>query len=572
MLPPYLQELPANVPQYYGTLAPLQDSNGNISAWIIDGDPGVTEFAKRLFPGSNAIGAGKAKFPNTKRIIENLNWLMLRYPLHITRKDLWDKSRQESISHALRIIDFNKRPLKMPEPAAFIGILKGFQKEGLSYLCGAERALLADEMGLGKTPQALAFIAAMKAYPAIIIAPPHLITNWSKEIEKFMRLPNGMFGGVHIIKGLTPYELPASNIYLIHYGLLRGWKNVLPEYKFKAAIWDEIQELRHDGTEKYSAASLLSSSVDYSIGLSGTPIYNRGGEMWAVMNIIEYHCLGDWGSFSREWCWGYGKDVVQDPELLGNYLKKEGLMLRRTKAQVLKELPAKRRVVQTIDFDKGTYGELIQPAVEKAKSFDSIKDNLKKGRVTREIVDEGRQAIGIAKAPYVAAFVNMLLEAGEKVLLFAYHHSVFDIYRDTLKKYNPVEITGLQNSKEKAAAVDAFMSGKTNLCMISLRAAAGLNLQRANIVVFGELDWSPAVHSQAEDRAHRIGQLDSLLCYYLVAQEGTDEAIQEFLGLKISQFKGIMGDKTESEEDKAIAQSVATAHMKKIVERLKNAA
>lgn len=572
MLPPYLQELPANVPQYYGTLTPLHDNNGNVNAWIIEGDPGVTEFAKRLFPGSSAIGAGKAKFPNTKRIIENLNWLMLRYPLHITHKDLWEQSRQEAINHAIRIIDFNKRPLKMPEPAEFIGNLKDFQKEGLSYLCGAERALLADEMGLGKTPQALAFIAAMKAYPAIIIAPPHLITNWNKEIEKFMRLPNGMFGGVHIIKGLTPYELPASNIYLIHYGLLRGWKNALPEYKFKAAIWDEIQELRHDGTEKYSAASLLSSSVDYSIGLSGTPIYNRGGEMWAVMNIIEYHCLGDWGSFSREWCWGYGNDVVQDPELLGNYLKKEGLMLRRTKAQVLKELPAKRRVVQTIDFDKGTYGDLIQPAVEKAKSFDSIKDNLKKGRMTREIVDEGRQAIGIAKAPYVAAFVDMLLEAGEKVLLFAYHHAVFDIYREALKKHNPVEITGRQNTKEKNEAVEAFMNGETNICMISLRAAAGLNLQRANIVVFGELDWSPAVHSQAEDRAHRIGQVDSLLCYYLVAQEGTDEAIQEFLGLKISQFKGIMGDKTESEQDKAIAQSVATEHMKKIVERLKNVA
>jgi SWI/SNF-related matrix-associated actin-dependent regulator 1 of chromatin subfamily A len=247
-------------------------------------------------------------------------------------------------------------------------------------------------------------------------------------------------------------------------------------------------------------------------------------------------------------------------------------MLRRTKQQVLKELPAKRRVVQTIDFDKGTYGELIQPAVEKAKAFDRIKDNLEKGRMTREIVDETRRAIGIAKAPYVAAFVNMLLEAGEKVLLFAYHHAVFDIYRDALKKHSPVEITGRQDSKGKAAAVDAFMDGKTNLCMISLRAAAGLNLQRANIVVFGELDWSPAVHSQAEDRAHRIGQQDSLLCYYLVAQEGTDEAIQEFLGLKISQFKGIMDDKPESEEDRTIAQSVATEHMKKVVERIKNTA
>jgi SWI/SNF-related matrix-associated actin-dependent regulator 1 of chromatin subfamily A len=306
LFPQYLQDLSDNVEQYYGTLSPDIDSAGNVTSWIITGDPGVTEFAKRLFPGSNAIGAGKAKFPNTKRIIENLNWLMLRYPLHIEHKDLWEHSRQEAIKHALNIIEFNKRPLQRPEPAEFIGTLKDFQKEGLSYLCGAERALLADEMGLGKTPQALAFLAAMKAYPAIIVAPSHLITNWQNEIEKFIQLPNGALGGVHVIKGLTPYSLPAANIYLIHYGLLRGWKNVLPEYEFKAAIFDEIQDLRHDNTEKYSAASLLSSSVDYCIGLSGTPIYNRGGEMWAVMNIIEYHCLGDWGSFSREWCYGYG--------------------------------------------------------------------------------------------------------------------------------------------------------------------------------------------------------------------------------------------------------------------------
>lgn len=251
------------------------------------------------------------------------------------------------------------------------------------------------------------------------------------------------------------------------------------------------------------------------------------------------------------------------------YLKKEGLMLRRTKAEVLKELPPKRRVVQTVDFDSGTYGKLIQEAISKARTFDEIKDHFEKGRVTREIVNDSRQAIGIAKAPYVTTFLKMLLDAGEAVLVFAYHHAVFDIYREELEAYKPVEITGLQNSNEKDKAVKAFMNGDTNICMISLRAAAGLNLQRATCVVFGELDWSPAVHSQAEDRAHRIGQEDSVLCYYLVAEEGTDEVIQEFLGLKTSQFIGIMGDKSESEEDKAIAQVVATEHMKKVIEKLK---
>lgn len=579
VIPAYLQKPPAADDEPVGTLTPSKNQDGTTDYWIIDGEPGMVEFVKRLFPGTRSQSRGRCRFPATKRNAENLNWLMLRYPLEISDLAAWEKSYNEAVEHATRIRQFNKRPSKIETPPEFIGTLKDFQKEGLSYLSGAERALLADEMGLGKTPQALAFIAQKEAYPAIIVVPPHLVKNWEHEIKKFLRLPgNGQMtilnepqeGVVHTIQGLTPYELPDANIYIIHYLLLRGWKNYLPDFGFKAVLFDEIQELRHTGTEKYSAASLLASNSPYCVGLSGTPIYNRGGEIWSVMNIIEYHCLGDWDSFTREWCYGYGSDIVSDPDMLGNYLKKEGLMLRRTKKEVLKELPPKRRVVQTVDFDSGQYGKLIQDAVNKANMIDDVKDRFEKGRLTREIVNDSRKALGIAKAPFVTAFIKMLLDAEETVLLFAYHHAVFDIYREQLKDYKPVEVTGRQTAKEKDDAVNSFMNGGTNLCMISLRAAAGLNLQRATCVVFGELDWSPAIHSQAEDRAHRIGQEDSVLCYYLVAEEGTDEVIQEFLGLKISQFNGIMGDAAETEEERAIAQSVATEHMDKVVQKLKN--
>lgn len=577
MIPLYLQK-PVTNEKAVGKLLPVYQGEV-VSEWIIEGEPGMIQVVKRLFPGSVSKGRGKCRFPNTKRITENINWLMIRYPLEIVDKEAWESAYQGAVSHATRIRNFNDRPQRIKPPAEFIGELKAFQEEGVSYLMGAERALLADEMGLGKTAQALAFIATQKAYPTLIVVPPHLVKNWEQEIKKFMRLPGkGQLnlldgipeGSIHVIKGLKEYELPDADIYIIHYLILRGWKNVLPDYGFKSVIFDEVQELRHDGTEKYSVASLISEKAQSCIGLSGTPIYNRGGEIWAVMNIIEYHCLGDWDSFTREWCHGYGNDIVTDPIILGEYLKKEGLMLRRTKQQVLKELPPKRRVIQTIDFDSRTYGKLIQDAINKAKTFDEIGDRFEKGRLTREIVNDSRQAMGIAKAFYVTTFLKMLLDAGEAVLVFAYHHAVFDIYREELKDYKPVEITGRQSSTEKDKSVKAFMNGDTNICMISLRAAAGLNLQRATCVAFGELDWSPAVHSQAEDRAHRIGQNDSVLCYYLVAEEGTDEVIQEFLGLKTSQFLGIMGDNSETEEDKAIAQAVATEHMSKIINQLKN--
>ena len=120
----------------------------------------------------------------------------------------------------------------------------------------------------------------------------------------------------------------------------------------------------------------------------------------------------------------------------------------------------------------------------------------------------------------------------------------------------------------KDRAVERFMTGKTDVLCISLRAASGLNLQRATCVVFGELDWSPAVHSQAEDRAHRIGQEDSLLCYYLVAPQGSDAAMQEALGLKVSQFVGLMGDKPVSADEAEASAAEARRHVEKLVRQM----
>jgi len=356
----------------------------------------------------------------------------------------------------------------------------------------------------------------------------------------------------------------------MHYLLLRGWKEVLPTLPFRAVIFDEIQELRHTGTEKYSAASLLSESCEKVIGLSGTPIYNKGGEIWNVINILDFHFLGDWESFSREWCYGYGNAVVIKPDLLGAYLKREGLMLRRTKQEVLKELPPKRRLVQELDWNDKVYARLMEPILPQLVRWktDGTLTASTRAMLEESISQRARQATGVAKAPYVCQFVRALLEGGEQVLLFAHHHEVMDIYKKELHAFAPGFITGRETSAMKDKAVERFMNGKTDVLCISLRAASGLNLQRATCAVFGELDWSPAVHTQAEDRAHRIGQEDSLLCYYLVAPQGSDASMQEALGLKVSQFVGLMGDVPVSAQQAADAASQARKHVEKIVQEL----
>lgn len=562
-IPVFLQDTGAG-PDSYGVLS----YNARRKCWVIKGDPCVTELAKRLFPGCDAK-RGEARFTAHRRIIGDLNWLMMRYPLTVAERD---RERWKNALEEARIYYKNRAAARrqlLPvhlSPAEFNGELMPFQQAGLSWLMLTGRALLADEMGLGKTVQALACAAKEGVFPLLIVPPPHLVRNWAAETMRFLRI-RGREPRIHIVKGLTPYPLPEADVYILHYLLLRGWKKQLPQMRFHTVIFDEAQELRRANSEKYSAASLLSESCERVIGLSGTPIYNYGGEIWNVVNILDYHFLGDWESFSREWCAGYGNRIVLKPELLGEHLRREGLMLRRTKQDVLPELPEKRRLVQQIDADDALYQQLMTPVREKLRrwQWDREMKNSDRAILEDQISQEARQATGLSKAPYVCQFVRALLNAGEKVLLFAHHHAVMDIYASELKNEHPAFITGRESGNQKENAVQCFMTGKTNLCCISLRAASGLNLQRATCVVFGELDWSPAVHSQAEDRAHRIGQKDSLLCYYLVCKEGSDAEMQEALGLKVSQFLMLMGDRPKTEQEEAAGANYARRHVENLV-------
>ncbi len=527
LLPVYLRAQTGPERPALGTLS----YNKKSRCWVVRGDPSVTEMCKRLFPGSKGARRGEARFANHRRMVSDLLWLMLRFPLDVRLEDLprWQEAVTGAREHALREALASTLPQSMTPPeGTFSGQLMPFQQEGLSFLMRHERTLLADEMGLGKTVQALACLAASHSFPALVIPPPHLCRNWQEEIRRFLVI-NGQPARVHLITGLKPYPLPEADVYIMHYLLLRGWKTVLPNLGFRAVVFDEIQELRHAGTEKYSAASLLSDSAERVIGLSGTPIYNRGGEIWNVINILDFHFLS--------------------------------------------QLPPKRRLVQELDWNDRVYASLMAGVLQDLKKWKNAVDlSPQQKRMLEESISlHARQATGVAKAPYVCAFVRALLDGGEKVLLFAHHHQVFDIYREELKAYHPKFITGRETMDQKAAAVQAFMEEKTSVLCISLRSGSGLNLQKATCVVFGELDWSPAVHSQAEDRAHRIGKEDSLLCYYLVSPAGSDALMQETLGLKVSQFVGLMGDTPKTQEQVMEEAGYARRHVEMLARSLQEA-
>ncbi len=418
------------------------------------------------------------------------------------------------------------------------------------------------------TASAIAILSDPSTRPALVVTLTHLPQQIADEIDRF--LPGLR---IHILRGAQPYDITdvwsgrrrkerekhVPDVIITSYSRISGWSETLAPM-IKSLIFDEVHELRHGGTNKYIAAKHLRQNAEYCCGLSATPINGYGGEIWYVMDVVAPGTLGTRAEFLREHCGkeeinndedmavlkasgGDKKAQLADPAAFGAYMTSAGLMLRRTRKEVGRELPPVQRIPYVIDCDPEELREAQTTAAELAKiilsqSADPTSRFNASGRLDAMI----RQATGVAKAPYVAEFVKMLLEQGEKIVLFGWHKHVYDIWREKLAEFNPAWYTGDEDTKDKQESKRRFCDGETNLLILSLRSGAGLDgLQYTGcrIVVFGELDWSEAQHEQAEGRVARDGQLESVACYYLLANAGSDPIIVDVLGLKRRQLEGI---------------------------------
>ncbi len=583
--PDYLKE-PTNVGYKYGDLYYRK------GRFILSGEPVMMEFAKRVFPGAQVGGyrkTGKLSFGRSSREVSDLNWMMMRFPLNVHCKEYLDKARDTAIDRWFGLATGNNLKPTTP-PSEFLGKLYPYQEEAVTFMTSNRRVLLGDSMGLGKTWSALGAVAQSKMYPCLVVCQAHVQLQWQRAIGSLFDMgsgyPKSLFdtdfdvsikrGKVlaPILRGRTSYRIPRLPFSIIHYGLIAWWEEELLANGFKTVIYDEIQELRHSDTKKYSTASLLSGNAEHVYGLSGTPIYGYGSEIWSVTNAVDFNCLGSQEAFGREWCDGYGSKIVKDPKALHGHMVREGLLLRRKYDDVMPDLPKVIRRVQDLQQDDELYEQLIETAKRRADVW-LTSSFTEKGRLAREIEGETRQAAGIAKAKYVAEFVASLIEAGEKPLVYAWHHAVHNILRETLARYEPSFITGKQTQAQKDRAIRKFVNGDNDIVILSLRSASGIDgLQyRATCCVFAELDWSPAVHGQSETRIARIG-VDSTVkevpAYYCVSRSGFDEIILDVLGVKKGQFLGLMGDEPEDEQEEYIASQRIASRIKLLVEKLTN--
>ena len=528
----------------YGTI----ETDKEHKKFLLTVEPHVAIRLKRIFPRVEASALGVIRISISDDTACDLEWFMTRYPLEavngaaeaVAAGSERYRKKVESINQLLsghgQVLPFN---LAVP--------LRDYQATATAMALQTKGLLIADDIGLGKTAEAIGMFAAPETLPALFVTLTHLPRQMQQQIYKFA--PHLY---THILTKGTPYELGAKlfgrfpDVIISNYHKLDGWKQALTGV-VKTVVFDEGQELRHTGTNKYFAAQMIRSKCNYAVSLSATPIFNYGGEFHHVMDVVQPGALGTWDEFKTEWCSVQGsssgeKVLIKDPKAFGVYLRESGLMLRRTRKDVGRELKDPIRIPHVIDTDRDVFvkmsrgcEELAQIILERAEQYRG-----QKMQSSQQFEMRMRQATGIAKAPYVAEFVRLLLESEEKILVYCWHREVYSILNDALKDLKPVMYTGTELPTQKNWSFEQFTKNDARIMLMSLRAGAGLDgLQEVcDVAVFAELDWSPAQIEQDIGRLARDREVErqgAVVAYFLLSEEGSDPYMCDALGIKKQQ-------------------------------------
>jgi SNF2 family DNA or RNA helicase len=541
--------------KYYGTLKLLKGKNTETYWSMADVLPHVAIRLKQLFPSIRKSSTGPFDLKDTLDNASDIEWFTSRYPMGISEKD---KRYLKKIKSAFNKLQSDAEIMLSPDyqPQRRTGlkdgqILRPYQRTAIDVIERVRSLLLVDDVGLGKTYEGLGIGLIEGALPLVIVCEPHLQYQWAEKAAQFIDLK------ICTPQGNTPYKLEKADIYIFKYTQLSPWVDVLSSGWVKAIAFDEVQQLRRGGeSSKGMAAANICATIPMRVGLTATLIYNYGIEAWNIINILRPGLLGNKSEFQREWC-GNG-DVVVDPNALGSYLRESNMILRRTKADVGQVIKQNKPHIEWV--------ESSQSAIKEA---DALTRSLAMATLTGGFKEAGqfdlrmRQMTGIAKASRVAAYARMFIETGTPIVLFGWHHEVYDIWKRELKDLNPLFYTGNETASQKERNKEAFINGESDILVMSLRSGAGVDgLQgRAHTVMFGEFDWSPKVHYQCIGRLDRDGQGNAVFVVYVATEDGSDPVMLDVLGVKESQSSGIQDPGKD-----AIVHTVDTNRMKKLAE------
>jgi superfamily II DNA or RNA helicase len=499
-------------------------------------------------------------------------------PLRLSRLDatrlemLRDKSRwqfhgPQSISALAERLKASQGVQEIEPPQGFKLALRDYQRVGLSWLQYLREhdlaGILADDMGLGKTAQTLAHLLLEKeegrlTQPALVVLPTSLIANWKNEAARFA--PD--------LKVLSLYgqerkqlfaRIPHCDMVLTTYPLLWRDGEALQQYTYHFLILDEAQMVKN--TRSKSAHMVRQLKAKHRLCLTGTPLENHLGELWAQFDFLLPGFLGDNKSFTRLWRNPIEKqgDVLRR-DLLARRLRP--FILRRRKDDVATELPPKTVIVRTVEFSgaqRDLY-ETVRAAMDEKIRAEIASRGFKRSQIVildallklRQVCCDPRlvksSAAGKvkerAKLELLMDMLPELVDEGRRILVFSQFTAMLELIQAELKaaRLDYALLTG--ETRDREAAIDTFQSGKTAIFLISLKAGGvGLNLTAADTVIHYDPWWNPAVENQATDRAHRLGQDKPVFVYKLIVAGSIEEKI-----LALQEQKAALATSILSEE------------------------
>ncbi|XP_021921060.1 SWI/SNF-related matrix-associated actin-dependent regulator of chromatin subfamily A-like protein 1 isoform X2 [Zootermopsis nevadensis] len=404
--------------------------------------------------------------------------------------------------------------------------LMPFQREGICFgISKNGRFLLADDMGLGKTIQSLGVAHYYKDdWPLLIVTPSSVRYLWADAIMTW--LPSVPYHNVMVMTSSTDYVKEAQ-ILITSYDLMTRQQRELKEMDFGVCIMDESHFLKSTKSARTQAAGNLLESAKRVIMLSGTPALSRPVELYPQISAIQPKLFPRYFEFGVRYCAGvknsFGWDFKGSSNMKELKLILENhLMIRRLKSDVISQLPPKVRQMVILN------PEVIDV---KSKEMKQCVKTLDQQHLTgierRGALLSYYCATGKAKLKAIQDYIGDMLDSEKKFICFAHHRVVIDGICEVIsgKKKEFIRIDGRTDSNTRKLLCDNFQfEDKYVAAVLSITAAnAGITLTAAHLVVFAEMYWNPGILTQAEDRAHRIGQDDSVLIQYLVAKGTADD-------------------------------------------------
>jgi len=416
-----------------------------------------------------------------------------------------------------------------------------FQSDGVSFLIRHENALLADEMGLGKSIQAIIatrlLLTSKIIKNSLIVCPKSVLVDWETKFEEWApELSLTMISGLaNKRRDLWNNE---AQIFLVTYDTLRedalsdDEKQIMP-LNFDLIILDEVQRIKNSSTKIFNAINLINGVRRW--GLSGTPLENRVEELSTIFSYIKP------GLFTTT--------EVNNPLLVKTAI--EPFVLRRVKQTVLQNLPEKIHDEVLLDLEPKQRAAYHMAEKE---GIIMLKEKGKLATVTHvlALISKLKQICNLepesgesCKLNYLIDMLENLSETDGKMLVFSqYPEKTLRLIEPRLRRFNPLMYHGSLSSKEREAIIEHFNEDETiKLLLMSVKAGGlGLTLTRANYVVHFDSWWNPAIMAQAEDRTHRIGQVNNVFVASLITKNTIERRIQTILEEKRGLFKDVMGD------------------------------